>query len=269
MSGSTALERILRHERLIVLACLAAIAVLAWLFTLAGAGTGMSPRAMTTWQFPPPVMPQANEGWAPGYWLTMLAMWWAMMVAMMTPSAAPTILLYARVVQHARRRGQGAAAVSAGVFLAGYLLAWLAFSLAAVLGQWGLERLGLVHAMTMWSLDRWLSGALLVAAGVYQLTPLKEVCLRACRSPAETLARGWRPGRWGAVRLGLRHGAYCVGCCWLLMALLFVGGIMNLLWIAGLALFVLLEKVAPHGRLVGQVAGAMLLAAGAYVLALA
>jgi predicted metal-binding membrane protein len=155
------------------------------------------------------------------------------------------------------------------VFFGGYLLAWLAFSLGAVLAQWVLERLGLVHMMAMWSLDRWLSGALLIAAGAYQLTPLKEVCLRSCRSPAESLSRGWRPGRLGALRMGLRHGAYCVGCCWLLMALLFAGGIMNLLWIAGLALFVLVEKVAPHGRLIGRAAGAMLLAGGIYVLAVA
>jgi predicted metal-binding membrane protein len=258
----TVAERVLRRDRLIVAGGLAAIALLAWLFVLDGAGTGMSIRAMSTWRFPPPLVPAANETWPAAYWLVMLAMWWVMMIAMMTPSAAPAILIYARVARSAEQ-----AAVPTAWFAGGYLLAWLAFSAAAVAAQWALERLGLTHAMMMWSLDRWLSGALLVAAGLYQLTPLKAFCLRQCRMPAAFLARHWRPGIAGALRLGFRHGLYCVGCCWLLMALLFAGGIMNLVWIAGLALFVLAEKLLPVGGIVARGGGVLLLVGGAYILA--
>jgi predicted metal-binding membrane protein len=263
-------ERVLRHDRWVVAGGLAVIALLAWLFVLDGAGTGMSVRAMSTWRFPPPLVPAANEPWPAHYWLVMLAMWWVMMIAMMVPSAAPAILLYARVVRHAQAGATSVAAVaSVSWFAAGYLLAWLAFSLAAVLAQWGLERLGLMHMMMMWSLDAWLSGAILVAAGLYQLSPFKERCLRHCRTPVEFLSRHWRPGTGGALRLGAAHGLYCVGCCVMLMALLLVGGIMNLFWIAAIAIVVLVEKLAPAGRYVARITGAALVACGLYVIAAA
>jgi predicted metal-binding membrane protein len=230
----------------------------------------MSVRAMSTWRFPPPLLPAANESWPAAYWLVMLAMWWVMMIAMMVPSAAPAILVYARVARHARKEGQAAAAVAPTAwFAAGYLLAWLAFSIAAVLVQWGLERLGLAHMMMMWSLDTSLSAAILLAAGLYQLSPFKDRCLRSCRMPAEFLARNWRPGIAGAVRLGAAHGLYCVGCCAMLMALLFAGGIMNLVWIVGLSGLVLAEKLLPAGRLLARFIGIALIAGGAYVLATA
>ena len=267
---ATVTERVLRRDRLIVALGLFAVALFAWLFVLGGAGTGMSIAAMSTWRFPPPILPAANEAWPASYWLVMLAMWWVMMIAMMVPSAAPTILLYARVVRHAQKQGQLAtAAVPAAWFALGYLLAWLAFSAVAVLAQWALERLGLMHAMLMWSLDGWLTGAILIAAGAYQLSPLKDICLGSCRMPAEFLARHWRPGNAGAVRMGVAHGLYCVGCCWLLMALLFAGGIMNLFWIAVLAILVLAERALPAGRLVSRIAGFLLIAGGIYVLAAA
>lgn len=263
----TVTERVVRRERLVVAGGLAAMALLAWLFVLDGAGTGMSVRAMSTWRFPPPLVPAANEAWPAAYWLVMLAMWWVMMIAMMVPSAAPAILVYARVVRHAQNQGESpAAVVPATWFAAGYLLAWLGFSIAAVLVQWGLERLGLMHMMMMWSLDAWLSGAILIVAGLYQLSPFKERCLRQCRMPAEFLARNWRPGIGGAVRLGAAHGLYCVGCCVMLMALLLVGGIMNLFWIAGIAILVLVEKLAPAGGYVARITGAALIAGGVYVL---
>jgi predicted metal-binding membrane protein len=263
----TVAERVVKRDRLVVAAGLAAIALLAWLFVLDGAGTGMSVRAMTTWRFPPPLMPAADRFWPAAYWLVALAMWWVMMTAMMLPSAAPAILLYARVVRHAgRQQALASAPFSTALFAAAYLLAWLAFSAGAVGGQWALERLGLTHAMTMWSLDRWLSGAILVAAGLYQLSPVKALCLRQCRMPAEFIARHWRPGAAGALRLGVRHGLYCVGCCWMLMALLFVGGIMNLVWVAGLALFVLAERLLPVGGVVARAGGAALIAGGVYVM---
>jgi predicted metal-binding membrane protein len=266
MGEPTVTERILRRERLIVAGALVAITLLAWLYVVLGAGTGMSVRAMTTWEFPPPFRPTFDRSWTAEYALIMAAMWWAMMVAMMVPSAAPMILLYARAMRHAQKEERLASAVvPTATFASGYLLVWLAFSLAATAAQWGLEQAGLVHAMAMWSIDSTLTGAVLIAAGIYQLTPLKRTCLRQCRAPAQFLSRHWRPGSAGALRLGAVHGLNCVGCCWVLMALLFAGGIMNLVWIAGIALFILLEKVAPHGPLVGRLSGAVLLAAGLYI----
>ena len=267
MGQNTATEVLLRHHRLIVLGGLVMLAALAWLFVLNGGGTGMSVAKMTTWRFPPPIMPAHEAPWPPGYWLVMLVMWFVMMIAMMVPSAAPMILLYAHVTRHAQSRGQlDATVVPTAWFALGYLLSWLGFSVAATFSQWGLEHLGLVHAMTMWSLDPWLSSGILIAAGIYQLSSLKEVCLRHCRSPAQFLSRHWRKGSWGALRLGLAHGLFCVGCCWVLMALLFVGGVMNLVWIAGLSVFVLIEKVAHHGQLASRVAGLALVGGGIYVL---
>ena len=265
MEGIGITERVVRRERLIVAAGLAAIAVLAWLFVLDGAGTGMSVRAMSTWRFPPPLLPAFNETWPATYWLVMLAMWWVMMVAMMVSSAAPAILIYARVARHAQSGRQPASVTPVGWFVAGYLLAWLAFSIAAVVVQWGLERFGLMHMMMMWSLDSSLSGAILVAAGLYQLSPFKDRCLRSCRMPAEFLGRNWRAGVSGAVRLGVAHGLYCVGCCAMLMALLFVGGIMNLFWIAGISILVLAEKLLPAGRRSAHFIGMVLIAGGVYV----
>jgi predicted metal-binding membrane protein len=268
VTDASAIERALRRDRLIVLGGLLAIVGLAWVFVLEGAGTGMSVRAMTTWQFPPPVIAHDNATWPTRYWLIMLLMWWVMMIAMMTPSAAPMVLLYARVARHAREQRQVPPTVVATAwFVLGYLMSWLAFSAAAVSAQWALERLGLLHMMMMWSLHKWLSATLLIMAGVYQLSPLKSICLGACRSPAQFLSRHWREGQAGAVRLGMMHGLYCVGCCWLLMALLFAGGVMNVLWIAGLAVLVLIEKVAPYGRQVAGVAGALAIVAGLCVIA--
>jgi predicted metal-binding membrane protein len=160
----------------------------------------------------------------------------------------------------------GHAAVPTASFFGGYLLAWLAFSLMATSLQWSLEKAGLLHATMMWSTNRVLSGSFLIAAGIYQLSPLKSVCLKHCRSPAEFLSRRWRNGRSGAARMGLEHGIYCIGCCWLLMALLFTGGVMNLVWIAGLAVFVLLEKLTPHGYSIGRALGLLIIAAGGYLL---
>jgi predicted metal-binding membrane protein len=263
----SAIETVLKRDRWVALAGLLLIAGLAWLFILDGGGTGMSTLRMTTWEFPPRIMPNAADGWPAGYWLAMLGMWWIMMVAMMVPSAAPMILLYVRVMRHEQAKGSlPDVAAPAAWFLAGYLLVWLGFSMAAVTLQWGLEQAGLMHRMMMWSLDRWLSAGLLFAAALYQVTPLKEACLRFCRSPAEFLSRHWRPGRGGAMRLGLRHGAFCVGCCWILMLLLFVGGIMNLVWVAGLAIFVLAEKLLPWGRAVTWGGSALLAVGAVYIL---
>jgi predicted metal-binding membrane protein len=190
-----------------------------------------------------------------------------MMIAMMTPSAAPMTLLHARATRHAQSTGrlqQGV--VPTAAFAGGYLLVWLGFSLLAAISQWTLKRAGLVSAMMMSSTSAGVSATILVAAGLYQLSPLKHVCLTHCRAPAQFPSRHWRPGAAGALYMGLHHGCFCAGCCWVLMALLFVGGIMNVIWIAGLSSFVLLEKVVPHGEGLARATGIVLLAWGAMTL---
>jgi predicted metal-binding membrane protein len=253
------LDSVLNSPRAIVAAALAVIVSLSWLYLLAGAGTGMSPFAMTAW-LPRFDLAFGPSRWTPSYAALMMLMWWVMMIAMMLPSAAPFVLIHARIAQRARQPTTASA-----VFLIGYLIVWLAFSIVAAGMQWALEASRLMDAAMMWSASRWLSAVLLAAAGVYQLTPAKRVCLSHCRSPVHYLSAHWRPGHWGALRMGLAHGAYCLGCCWLLMTLLFVGGAMNLLWIAGLSIIVLLEKLVPAGLWFGRALGLILIAAGAYV----
>jgi len=247
----------------VAVAALALLFLLSGWYVLDGAGTGMSTLAMTTWQFPPPLHGGAGEAWSWRHALVMLGMWWVMMVAMMIPSAAPTILLYARVHRHHQ---PGGAPPHVLAFLSGYLLAWLAFSAAATLLHALLERGGLVHAMLMWSNSLTLTGVLLIVAGAWQLTPLKHTCLSHCRSPAAWLSQAWLDGARGALRMGMRHGFFCVGCCWSLMLLLFAGGVMNLVWIAGLAILVMLEKLLPRGEQVARMCGAVLLVAGCAML---
>jgi predicted metal-binding membrane protein len=259
-------EAVLKRERAVVLGALALLIVLAWAWLLAGSGTGMSMAAMTTFAFPPPAMPHMPMPWTFGYAAIMLAMWWVMMIAMMAPSAAPVVLLYGQAYRHQQKLGKLAGRhPPLLVFLAGYLLAWLGFSIAAVLLQFALERADLLHSMLMWSTSHTLTAVLLVIAGLYQFLPVKQACLVQCRSPAAVIAGNFEPGRLGALRLGLRHGASCVNCCWALMALLFAGGVMNLVWIAGLTAIVIAEKMLPHGRLVSQALGAVLVIAGLVV----
>jgi len=169
-------------------------------------------------------------------------------------------------VQMNRQQSDGSGgAIGSATFAAGYLLAWTGFSAIATLLQWGLERAALLSPM-MATTSPLLGAGLLAAAGVYQLTPWKDVCLHTCRSPVQFLMQHWRKGRWGAFVMGLDHGAYCIGCCWFLMALLFVGGVMNLVWIAVLAALVLLEKVVPRGEWVARLAGVSFIVAALFVL---
>jgi predicted metal-binding membrane protein len=257
------LEALIRRENAVVTGALFALIILAWLALLTGAGTGMSVTAMSGWWLPMSLPAGESWPWNAYYWAIAFVMWAVMMVAMMLPSAAPMILLYARVVRRADAQADTVEAPSCiAAFAGGYLTLWILFSVLAVVLQFALERAGLMTIM-MNSRSATLSGALLISAGVYQLTPLKSACLKHCRSPATYLAEHWRPGTAGAWRMGLEHGAYCVGCCAVLMLLLFVGGVMNLIWIAGLSLFVALEKLAPFGDVLARALSIILIAGGA------
>ena len=196
-------------------------------------------------------------GMASGFALVVL-MWAAMMVAMMAPSAAPFILLYAR----AQRLATPDDPPPVAAFVAGYVLCWIGSAVLAAGLQLALESAAVLTHMGMALHSRQAGGLVMIAVGLYQLSPVKDACLGKCRSPAHFLSQHYRPGVRGALRLGLLHGAYCVGCCWLLMALLFVGGVMNLLWIAGLTLLVAAEKLLPRGPTIAHVAGAALIGVG-------
>ena len=241
MNEITGAEWIAVRSRTVTLSGLFMLSLLAWIYLLSGAG--MEPM-------------EGMAGMAPG-WPLVAAMWSAMMIAMMVPSAAPVILLYATV----HRRSQDSPPATAA-FLAGYLACWLGFSLLAAWLQ-----VAATSPMSMALGSQIVSGTLLIAAGLYQLSPLKDACLGRCRSPAQFLARHYRPGPTGVVRLGLLHGAYCLGCCWLLMALLFVVGVMNIAWVAALTLLVAAEKLLPGGQWIARTAGAGLIAWGALLIA--
>jgi predicted metal-binding membrane protein len=207
-------------------------------------------------------MPAMRMHWSAGYFALMAVMWAIMMAAMMLPSAAPMILLHASIY---RRRVPQAALRTSALFILGYLAIWIFFSLAAAALQWALATAALLSPM-MQTTNSSLAAALFIAAGVYQWTPLKQSCLRRCRSPLDFVMAYWREGAWGSFTMGLRHGAFCLGCCWLLMLLLFAGGLMNLAWIAGLALFVLVEKLSRVGHWIGYAAGLLLVAWGIFAL---
>ncbi|RLA13731.1 MAG: DUF2182 domain-containing protein [Gammaproteobacteria bacterium] len=192
-----------------------------------------------------------------------LLMWAVMMVAMMVPSAAPAILLYARLQQD--KQGNTKTRPVA-LFLGGYLAAWSLFSLGATLAQWGLHE-GALLSGAMAIDHRWLAAAVLLITGLYQWTPLKQACLKHCQSPLGFLLGFWRDDSLGIVRMGWRHGLFCVGCCWLLMAILFTVGVMNLIWVALIAVYVLLEKVVPNGQRFARISG-VLLCGSAVVVAL-
>ena len=257
MQGFTPLEMVLRRDRMVVLAGLIGVAALAWAYTVYLAydmehmDMGMS-MAM-------PMM----QSWSLMDFASMFIMWTVMMVAMMVPTAAPMILVFANI--NRKQRELDKPYVSSAIFLSGYLLVWTGFSALATLAQWGLHEAALLSPM-MVSTSPILGGVLLLAAGLFQWTPLKYACLNHCRSPLGFLMTDWRDGRRGALLMGLKHGSYCTGCCWFLMALLFVAGVMNLLWVAAITAFVLIEKVAPRGDLIGRAAGVVLCAAGLIML---
>ena len=261
MAGTSTLETLLKRDELVVIAGLALVVVVASAYTVLGIGMQMSALTMTQMAIEMPGMMMQPAPWSLGYAVLVFLMWWVMMIAMMLPSAAPMVLLHAAIARKQAASSRPLAATF--LFVTGYLVAWAGFSLVATSLQWGLERLGVVTGM-MQVATPVIAGLVLILAGVYQFTPLKMACLRHCQHPLTFIAHHWRPGLAGAWRMGLDHGAFCLGCCWFLMALLFVGGIMNLLWIAGIAVYVGIEKFAAGRRWVTTATGVALTAAGLY-----
>jgi predicted metal-binding membrane protein len=240
-----------RRDRLVISVGLGVIAALAWAYTivLAARMSAMASGASMAMQM---AMPQLRP-WGISDVLLTFVMWTVMMVAMMTPSAAGTVLSFAAIQR--QRHERSLPYTPTGLFLLGYLVLWTGYSLAATLVQWGLHDASMLKP-TM-AAQPVLGGTLLVLAGVYQFTPLKYTCLSKCRSPLGFLFGSWREGPRGALVMGMRHGAECVACCWLLMLLLFVAGVMNLLWVAVIAAYVLVEKVGPSGHHLSQAMGTL------------
>ncbi|MCH8279960.1 MAG: DUF2182 domain-containing protein [Chloroflexi bacterium] len=251
------LESVLKRDRAVVLAGVIGVAGLAWAYivylalSMNDMGSGMAMARL--------------QSWTAADFTLMFLMWAVMMIAMMVPTAAPMILLFATV--NRQRRAKQQPYVPTGVFLSGYVLVWGGFAATATLANWALHVNSLMSSMMGASTSAYIGGALLIAAGAFQWSRLKYLCLTHCRSPLSFLMSDWREGPKGALTMGLRHGAYCVGCCWILMALLFVLGVMNLLWIAALAGFVLLEKVVPAGHRLSRASGVLLVAWGALMAA--
>ena len=248
-----------RRDRVLISSCLVLLTALAWAY-LVRLDHQMS-AAMEYDRAMADMGMTMNAPWGAADVLFTFAMWVVMMVGMMTASAAPVMLLFARM--HA---GRGAARAPRAVFAfgAGYLVVWTAFSAVAALAQWTLHRLAMLSPAMTTSSAR-LGGAILIAAGVYQLTPFKSACLAHCRSPLGFIMSHWRDGHAGALRMGIAHGTYCLGCCWALMCVLFVVGVMNLAWVAAMTMFVLVEKIGPAGALVARVAGVAMIVCGALV----
>ena len=253
-TGRTAFESLLLRDRWLIGGALAVVTIICWAWIV--------PMARDMYgDMDGPAAWMMTRTWDLTHLALLFAMWVVMMAGMMLPSAAPTVLLYASVI----RKSPGAGRVQAHVyaFAVGYLLVWTAFSLAAT----GLQRL-LAHWLLLSPMMElragWFAGALTIVAGIYQLTPFKRTCLDACRSPAAFIVQHWRRGVTGGFQIGILHGLFCLGCCWALMLLLFVGGVMNLWWIAALTIFVLLEKVAPLGVQGGRLSGLLIVALGIF-----
>ena len=240
-----------RRDFLAIGISLGGITLLSWLYLYSMASSMSMP--MGAMQIQP---------WSAHYFLMMFLMWAIMMVGMMLPSVAPTVLIYAAI---ARKAATGNTPVApTGAFISGYVVIWIAFSLFATTAQWALDQAALLSPM-MVSNSVGLGAVLIVTAGIYQWLPIKDKCLQQCRSPVDFITSHWQKGMTGAFRMGLSHGMFCLGCCWVLMSLLFVGGVMNLLWIAAITLFVLLEKILPLGDAGGRVMGLIMIATGAII----
>lgn len=249
------LVAVVKRDRLIVGAGVLLVTLLAWWYTVDGARR-MDGMTMCMGR------PDPNA-WSIASLLPLFVMWMVMMVAMMLPSATPMILTFAAVARNRRKRHRPYVPVA--VFASGYLAMWAGFSVLATVAQWLLHRQALLSPM-MVSSSALLGGVLLVLAGVFQFTPLKRSCLTRCRAPLEFITAHWREGWGGAFVTGLEHGLFCTGCCWALMALLFVLGVMNLLWIALLTVLVGLEKILPGRVFFSRGTGLLLAIWGLWVL---
>jgi predicted metal-binding membrane protein len=269
VTQASALELVYRHDRWVLAAGLILAIALAWAWLLAGAGMGMGGIEMTRMStgdaayMEMPAMRPAQ--WSVRYGIVMFCMWWIMMIAMMLPSVAPVVLLATALNRRSDPERQPFGSSSA--FIVGYLAGWAAFSVIAVVAQWWLAEFDLLSDMLVIK-SRTLAASIMIIAGAWQFTPLKKSCLRQCQSPIQLLTGARRRQNSGAVLTGLNHGLYCLGCCWFLMLLLFVGGVMNLYWVAALTLYVWLEKAIPLRYHVSQVAGAGLMVGGLALLLL-
>ena len=262
-ANSTAVESLIQRDKVITIIAIAVLVGATLTYTVLGVGMNMSAIQMTpglgqSQMSMPNMTAMKNMAATPAVWsfnysVLMFFMWWTMMIAMMLPSASPMILLYTALI----RRTKNAKSIIRQVtsFICGYLLAWAAFSLFAAALQSQLELRDWMSPMMMEATNIYLAAGILIAAGVYQLTPLKTVCLEKCRQPASFLANYKNTWVNSPLRIGLVHGFYCVGCCWFLMGLLFFGGIMNLYWIVGLIIFVAIEKLHEKGIIFGKILG--------------
>ena len=259
---TSTLEQLIRKDRWVVACALLLINILAWAWVLSGAGMGMDAFEMTRHGRMSMDM-MATPIWTMGYIAVMFFMWWVMMIAMMLPSATPIILLAAAI----NRRSSDSIPPfgPSSLFVAGYLLAWAVFSSIAVAAQWWMQKNGLINNMLVGQ-SSVINGLLLLTAGVWQFTPWKYACLSHCRSPVEFLSKPRRGRLTGALQTGLSHGSYCLGCCWFLMVLLFVGGVMNLFWIIGLSIYIWVEKILPGGHTISRLMGGFLALWGLAVL---
>jgi predicted metal-binding membrane protein len=245
-----------RHDRLLILACIVFSTLLAWAYLVhldRQMSVDMEHDKMMAAMGMAMAMP-----WSVADMFFTVAMWAVMMVGMMAPSVSPMLLLFAAARAGRRQRGVSLATLTFGL---GYIAVWAGFSVVAAAAQWGLHQAAMLSAAMSTSSGR-LSGAILIVAGAYQLTSWKNQCLTHCRSPLGFLMTNWHEGTIGAFRMGFRHGAYCLGCCWALMCVLFVVGVMNLMWVAALTGFVLIEKIGPAGAIVARVAGAAMVVFG-------
>ena len=258
MSESAAL---LRRDRLILGTGLLGVTLLAWSYLLYEAHR-MSVSGVCECLRMKMAGPDGAT-WPAATLLPLFFMWCVMMVAMMLPSAMPMVLTFAGVTRNRQRLGRPF--VSTAVFVSGYVAVWCAFSAIAAASQWLLHRHALLSS-SMATTSAILGGVLLVGAGIFQFTPLKRTCLTRCRGPLEFILTRWREGRGGAFRMGLEHGVFCAGCCWALMALLFVAGVMNILWVAALTLLVCLEKILPSRARVSFATGIVLAGWGVFIL---
>lgn len=259
-------DALVRRDRVVVAAALLAVCTLAWIVTAGFARTMAGTNGMD--DMPDmqgmPGMDMSAPAWTFADFGLVAVMWAVMMAAMMLPASIPMLTVFAII--NRRRREQAAPYVGTAVFLAGYLMAWSSFGIIATLAQWQLTALGLVSPM-MASRSPLLTVSLFVVAGLYQLSAFKDACLSRCRSPAGFVLSEWRDGAAGALLMGLRHGLFCIGCCAVLMLLLFAVAVMDLRWVAALAVLVSIEKLLPYPRFWRRAIAAALIAAGAVVLA--